>query len=622
MLDLGVLSVAYALAFGFRFGLDIHLQQAKLLFFTLPYVVLFQYLVLAVCGVPAMAWRYVSIREAVRILQAISFTILVLAAVHLVLAGFGGHSRFVVIPFGVLAMDFALALLGLVGVRALVRICNEAMRGDGSKKPKERRKTILIGAGQAGVLVAKEVATWGVLGIDPVGFVDDDPVKTGRTVHGLEVLGTIADLPKVCRDTGADQALIAIANSSGRVIRRIRDICQDAGVETKIIPGLFEIVGGKVNLQRIRNVAIDDLLGREPVELDERLIAAKLKNRSVLVTGAGGSIGSELCRQVCRFEPSELILVEQAENSLFHIHSELTAAAPEIKLVPYIADICDQGRIEQILASHRPVAVFHAAAHKHVPMMEWNSGEAIKNNVLGTKLVADLAGRFGVERFIMISTDKAVNPTSVMGASKRVAEMYVQALSTSSQTAFVTVRFGNVLGSAGSVVPLFKQQIAAGGPVTVTDPEMRRYFMTIPEASQLVLQAGAMGDGGEIFVLDMGSPIKIVDLARDLIQLSGLEPDVDIEIEFTGLRPGEKLFEELSLADESTGKTKHPKIYTGRLMPHASKDVDRWIDRLRQLSAAEADAEQIRAALREIVPEYRLSQPERSAPRPTTRRDL
>jgi FlaA1/EpsC-like NDP-sugar epimerase len=322
-----------------------------------------------------------------------------------------------------------------------------------------------------------------------------------------------------------------------------------------------------------------------------------------MVTGAGGSIGSEICRQLCRFKPSLLLLVEQAENNLFHIHRELLASFPDVKTAPCIADVTDVDRMEELFAAHRPQVVFHAAAHKHVPMMEWNPGEAVKNNVFGTKTVVDLAHRFEAARFVMISTDKAVNPTSVMGVSKRTSEIYVQSLSQRSRTKFVTVRFGNVLGSAGSVIPIFREQIAAGGPVTVTHPEMQRYFMTIPEASQLVLQAGAMGDGGEIFILDMGEPVRIADLARDLITLSGLTPGVDIDIKFTGMRPGEKLFEELSVDDENAEKTRHPKIFVGKFRPYQWEALQRQLRDL--LAVADERPQDVRKKFAEIVPEYR-----------------
>jgi FlaA1/EpsC-like NDP-sugar epimerase len=361
-------------------------------------------------------------------------------------------------------------------------------------------------------------------------------------------------------------------------------------------------------------VDIEDLLGREPVKLDLDAISRTLTGRTVLVSGAGGSIGSEICRQVSRMGPAKLLLVERAENNLFNIHRELLARYPGVELVPCLADVADQRRIEDLFAAHRPQMVFHAAAHKHVPMMEWNPGEAVKNNVFGTKILADAAQRFGVERFVMISTDKAVRPSSVMGVSKRTAEIYIQTLSQRCETRFVTVRFGNVLGSAGSVIPIFREQIAAGGPVTVTHPEMRRYFMTIPEASQLVLQAGAMGEGGELFILDMGSPVKIVDIARDLIRISGLEPDVDIKIEFTGVRPGEKLFEELTMASENATTTRHPKIFVGTLGSYRWDQVCRVIEELGQIADGEPAA--IRAKFRQLVPDYRVPELTPLAPAP------
>ncbi len=390
---------------------------------------------------------------------------------------------------------------------------------------------------------------------------------------------------------------------TGHEIRRIVELCRPTGVSLRTLPGVDSLIDGTVTVSQLSDVAIEDLLGRDPVTLDTEALHDFIRGRSVLVTGAGGSIGSELCKQICRFKPKTIVLVEQAENNLFEIHRALKAEFREVSVVPYVADICDSKRLEAVFETERPAVVFHAAAHKHVPMMESNPGEAIKNNVFGTKKVADTAHRFGVERFVMVSTDKAVNPTSVMGASKRAAEIYVQTLSTRSKTHFITVRFGNVLGSAGSVIPIFKEQIAKGGPVMVTHPEMRRYFMTIPEACQLILQAGAMGRGGEIFILDMGDPVKIVDLARDLIRLSGYRPDEDIAIEFSGMRPGEKLFEELSFDAEKAEKTRHPKIFVGIFRAYAEEEVERGLARLHGLTDGFSPA-QIRDALRTLIPEY------------------
>jgi FlaA1/EpsC-like NDP-sugar epimerase len=374
-------------------------------------------------------------------------------------------------------------------------------------------------------------------------------------------------------------------------------------VRLRTIPGVEAVIEGRVTVSRIRDVDIKDLLGREQVELDEAQISQKLCGQRVLVTGAGGSIGSEMCRQILRYHPAKLVLVEQAENNLFEIDRELSTVAPETPRACYVCDICDANRVDRIFDAERPAVIFHAAAHKHVPMMETNVGEAIKNNIRGTQTVADAAKRYEVQRFVMISTDKAVNPTSVMGCTKRVAEMYIQQLRQQAKTQFITVRFGNVLGSSGSVVPIFARQIAAGGPVTVTDPNMTRYFMTIPEASQLVLQAGTMGSDGDIFVLDMGEPVKIVDLAREMITLSGLRPGDDIEIKITGVRPGEKLYEELSVTGENMGRTTHEKIYVWR---NRKEDWPRICQLMAELIAVADDLppEQLKAKLADLVPEF------------------
>lgn len=613
LIDLTTLSIAFWLAFLLRLEGDLPLYMLKRLVFTWPYVVAFQYFVLVAFGIPRFAWRYVGMREAVRIVGALSAAGAALLAVRLLggwLRPSFGYAIYAMVPIGVIVIDMVLAIVGIGGVRGARRWLGERFESQRLRNKGARAKavpTILIGAGQAGLMVAKEIAARPDLGIEPLGFLDDDRMKIGTSVYGLRVLGDTADVGHSCARLGAKQAIVTIANAPGHFIRRITHSCEKVGVPVKIIPGIYEIVGDRVNLRRIRDVTIEDLLRRDEVVLDDELIGAGLRGKVVMVTGAGGSIGSELCRQICRYSPKRLVLLEQAENALYQIHRELEKRFPEIPLTPCIADICDSKRLEQVFDQWRPAYVVHAAAHKHVPMMEWNPGEAVKNNVFGTRKVADFTHEYGVERFVMISTDKAVNPTSVMGASKRVAEIYVQALSQKSKTRFVTVRFGNVLGSAGSVVPLFREQIAAGGPVTVTHPDMRRYFMTIPEACQLVLQAGAMGEGGEIFVLDMGEPVKVLDLAKDLIRLSGLQPD-EIEIVFTGLRPGEKLFEELSVAEESATKTRHPKVFIGHMRPQALDEVDRKLKRLHQVVSDAACPAEVREALQVIVPEYAPAQ--------------
>jgi FlaA1/EpsC-like NDP-sugar epimerase len=610
--DIAVLSLAYWLAFLFRFEFAIPSVWMRVLLTTWPYVVLLQYAALAAFGVPRMSWRYISIGDVGRIFFAVVAATAVLAAVRMIGPYVSQGLAILVIPLGVLATNFVVAFLGLAGLRALRRLQGEASDLRRQATGEKRARVLLVGAGQAGVLVAREISRRPDLGLRAVGFLDDDPVKIGTMIGGLPVLGDTKKVAAIAERKHIDRVLITIANAPGDKIRRITKLCLDARLDTKIIPGIYEIVGEKVNLSRIREVAIEDLLGREPVQLDEDVVGTSIRSRVVLVTGAGGSIGSELCRQVCRFGPARLVLVERFENALFEIHRELTAEFPAVPIDPRVADVCDVPRMEQLFEQSKPELVFHAAAHKHVPMMEWNPSEAVKNNVGGTRSLADLSDRFGVQRFVLVSTDKAVNPTSVMGATKRVAEIYLQALSLRSATRFVTVRFGNVLGSAGSVIPIFRQQIARGGPVTVTHPEMRRYFMTIPEASQLVMQAGAMGEGGEIFILDMGEPVKIVDLARDLITLSGLRPDEDIEIRFSGVRPGEKLFEELATDAEHADKTKHPKVFIGRIKPHGWDAVVAGVDSLLTL-ARNGITDRLRNVLAEIVPEFKTTRPTKAS---------
>ncbi len=611
VLDCSVLSIAYWLAFLFRFEFVLPSSQLKLILVNWPYVILVHYLALYAFGVPRVAWRYMTMRDAARVTFAMTSSTGLLVAIRLTLPALTS-SALVFLPLGVLAMGFVLGFVGLIGVRAIWRFRGEIQGRKKRAVGTERQDVLLIGAGEAGVLVAKEISNRPDLGLKPIGFLDDDPLKIGISIGGLSVLGATKDIAEIVANRQVKRALITIANAPGQQIRRITELCRDAGVETKIIPGIYEIVGDMVNLSRIREVAIEDLLGREPVNLDEGVVGSTIRSRVVLVTGAGGSIGSELCRQICRFGPARLILVERFENALFEIHRELAQEFPQVPIDPRIADVCDLPRMAQLFEIGKPELVVHAAAHKHVPMMEWNPGEAVKNNVGGTRAVADLADRFGVERFVLVSTDKAVNPSSVMGATKRVAEIYLQALSQRSKTRFVTVRFGNVLGSAGSVIPIFREQIAKGGPITVTHPDMTRYFMTIPEASQLVLQAGAMGLGGEIFILDMGDPVRIIDLARDLITLSGLRPMEDIEIRISGVRPGEKLVEELATDAEHADKTKHPKVFIGRIKPHDWAFVDVGVTALLELARG-SDAEQLRATLGNLVPEYGAVRPSRSS---------
>jgi FlaA1/EpsC-like NDP-sugar epimerase len=612
-IDAVVLACAYSMAYGIRFEGRIPADDVELMVYSFPYVLALKQLFLVAHRVPSLTWRYTSLLEARRLLIALVGASTLLLAIKYLGQYWSRHSLtpfYVAIPLGVLLIDLLLSLAGMIGVRVMVRSFGERASRTGAKNRRETRTpTIFIGAGQVGAMVAKEVAGGTDLGIRPIGFVDDDARKVGQLIHGLRVLGTTADLGRIVSERGVRQALITIGQLSGPIVRRVSALCAERKIPTKMIAGIGEMVEGRVGLSAIRDVAIEDLLRRDPVKLDDRAISENLKGVTVLVTGAGGSIGSELCREICRFGPSTLILAEQAENCLFAINRELLCRFPHLNIAPCVADICDKKRMTQIFSRWQPAVVFHAAAHKHVPLMEENAGEAIKNNVFGSCHLADMAHANGVRQFVLISTDKAVKPSSVMGVSKRIAEVYVQALSQRSRTKFVTVRFGNVLGSAGSVIPIFKEQIAKGGPVTVTHPAMRRYFMTISEACQLVLQAASMGRGGEIFILDMGEQIRILDLARDLIQLSGLALE-DIEIKFTGVRPGEKLSEELSLTAELVHRTRHPKILIGQRVVQNWRAVRAKIRSLLKV-ANSSEPSRIFAKLKEIVPEY---QPDYSAP--------
>ncbi|HEX3016120.1 MAG TPA: nucleoside-diphosphate sugar epimerase/dehydratase, partial [Desulfobacteria bacterium] len=461
-------------------------------------------------------------------------------------------------------------------------------------------------AGDAGALAVRELKNRNYRDGTPVGFIDDDQDKQQLQLFGLPVFGTRKDLARVVRNHNIDQVVIAMPSASGDVIREIVKNCEKSAIPIRIMPGVYDILSGNVTINPIRDVQVEDLLGREPVVVDLENIGGYVRGQTILVTGAGGSIGSELCRQVARFEPGQLVLLGHGENSVFDIEQELLETYPELKISTEIVDIKDKVKVERVFRTHKPKVVFHAAAHKHVPLMERNPEEALKNNVMGTKNLAEAAAAAKVKTFVLISTDKAVNPTSVMGASKRIAEMVIQSMDKVSQTKFVAVRFGNVLGSRGSVIPTFKRQIAKGGPVTVTHPEMVRYFMTIPEASQLVIQAGSMANGGEIFILDMGQPVKIVDLAYDLIRLSGLEPGRDIKIKFTGMRPGEKLYEELLTAEEGTSATKHKRIFVAKPSEIDRAKLEEAIVTIRE-SASLLSQQEIISLIQELIPTFRTS---------------
>ncbi|HUV65136.1 MAG TPA: nucleoside-diphosphate sugar epimerase/dehydratase [Sedimentisphaerales bacterium] len=501
---------------------------------------------------------------------------------------------------GVCMADMLATILMLGGLRIVIRLYYEALS---TAEAGRLKRFLIVGAGNAGEALLREIFRMSVAQYDVVGFIDDDPIKQGTRIHGIPVLGTVEQLPGICENRNVEEIAIAMPSASPRQLRRVIQVCEGAKIRFRTVPSITDIASGKLRVSQIRDVDINDLLGREAVQLEMDLIEAFARDKTILVTGAGGSIGSEMCRQLCQFKPKLLLLVEQAENPLFYIERELRRQFSAIRVEALVCNITDKARVDEIFETYKPQVVIHAAAHKHVPLMELNASEAVKNNIVGTQVVADAADKCGASNFVMISTDKAVNPTSIMGSSKRIAEMYIQDLSRTSKTHFVTVRFGNVLGSDGSVVPIFKKQIAEGGPVTVTHPDMKRYFMTIPEASQLVLQAATMGKGGEIFVLDMGEPVKIVDLARELITLSGFRPAEDIEVVFTGPRAGEKLFEELSIEGEDMQRTRHPKIGIWKNIPMDRDRLRSGINELIALAKSQGQ-NQIVHKIKELVPEY------------------
>ncbi|MBX7074221.1 MAG: polysaccharide biosynthesis protein [Pirellulales bacterium] len=591
---------AYWLAFAARFDFALPRQQWIIFFVTLPALMFIKMVIFYALGHCHGSWRYVTFRDlAVLVCAAVLSSVVIFALNQFMIDN-------IRIPRSVMLIDLALTMMILGGLRSAWRLAEHELR------PLMERKgfdgALILGANSRSAALAQQIQANPRLKRHIVGYLDDDPMRLGSRFGGIPVLGRPEEAPRLAAALGAKEVLIVGGDVSGKRLRELIRRYEQSNLALKVIPPVDDLLAADYGVQ-IRDVDIDDLLGRDAIQLNNDDIGALVEGRTVMVTGAGGSIGSEICRQVLRFRPKQLILLERGENALFLIDQELSRTT-KIDLIPCVADIREQGRMREIFDRHRPEVVFHAAAFKHVPLMEHNPCEAIKNNVFGTKQLVELSDEFGVASFVMISTDKAVNPTSIMGVSKQLAERYVHAYAEHSQTKFVVVRFGNVLGSNGSVVPIFSEQIRRGGPVTVTHPEIERFFMTIPEASQLVLQAAAMGQTGQIFVLDMGDPVKIVDLARDLIRLSGLKPDEDIEIAFTGLRPGEKLYEELYFDNEEKLPTPHPKVFVAYHRPFTLDEVSQVFGELEQFVNGESAA--MVAKLREIMPEYQP--PAHSAP--------
>jgi FlaA1/EpsC-like NDP-sugar epimerase/lipopolysaccharide/colanic/teichoic acid biosynthesis glycosyltransferase len=540
-------------------------------------------------------WRYASTVTLFQILKGS-----LLSAVAMV--GIMVFSPHLEMPRSLVIMSWAGQLLLVGGVRFAWRLIRDRVLGP---LPNRATRTLVVGADTSGIHIVHEMRRRpaGAEGLAPIGFIDDDQRLTGMVIEGVKVRGTIADLPRIIHEHRAELVIVSDPTMPAKVVREITRYCGEAQVRIKTLPGLSDLNAGRPTLAQIRDVQIEDLLGREPVHLDLQEVAAFLRGKRVLVTGAGGSIGSELARQAAEFSPSELVLLDHAENGLYYVHNELISLHPHLLIRPTVGNIQDVEGMEALFARFRPELVLHAAAHKHVPLLEINPREAVFNNILGTRVLVDAADRHGVEKFVLISTDKAVNPTSVMGASKRVCEMVGQSRSQHSATRFVAVRFGNVLGSEGSVIPLFRRQLERGGPLTVTHPDARRYFMTIPEAVRLVLQAGAMGKGGEVFLLDMGEPVRIIDLARQLIRLAGMREGEDVEIVFTGLRPGEKLYEELHSNSESMRITRHERILVWDLDALDERELRAEIAALETV-ARTGSTDVIRRALHRLVPEY------------------
>ncbi|MCX7842206.1 MAG: polysaccharide biosynthesis protein [Clostridia bacterium] len=542
-------------------------------------------------------WRYAGIYE-MGTMVAAAFVSNALMLSYIFLAQ-------VRVPRSIFVITFFTDIFLIGGIRFAYRVFRRLVNGE-IISMKDCKRILIIGGGDEGAIVIRELKSHPELKSKPVAIIDDEKTKLGRKINGVPIVGQRKDILPAIERLQVEEIIIALPSASHRDINEIYSECSKTSCKVKILPSVSQLIDESVVIQKIREVNIEDLLGREPVKLDVEEIATYIENQVVLVTGGGGSIGSELCRQLAGYGPRQLIILDNYENNAYDIQNELLAAYPKLELVTLIANIREKQRIDSIFKQYRPNVVFHAAAHKHVPLMEANPTEAIKNNVFGTLNVAEAADRHGVKRFVLISTDKAVNPTNIMGATKRIAEMIIQALNKHSRTEYVAVRFGNVLGSNGSVIPLFKKQIEQGGPVTVTHPEIIRYFMTIPEAVQLVIQAGAMAKGGEIFVLDMGQPVRIYDLAKNLIKLSGFEPEVDIKIEFTGLRPGEKLYEELLLAEEGLEATKNNKIFVAQPVNTDLELLRRQIEHLTEIMMS--SSENVMDYVGHMVPTYKKAE--------------
>ncbi|MES9969255.1 MAG: nucleoside-diphosphate sugar epimerase/dehydratase [Candidatus Thiodiazotropha sp.] len=591
--DVMMVPIAWLLAYWLRYNLEVvpaayYTDALVGLLFVLP----IQLTAFLLFGLYRGIWRFASLPDIVRILKAVAVGTVVSVALLFIFTRAGG------VPRSVPVIHAILLIMLLGGPRLIYRLLKDH-RLDLS--PGQR--VLIVGSGKAGEMLARDILRNRRGDYSPVAFVDDKQRRQGREIHGIPVSGTCDDIPGLCEELAIDIVMLAIPSASSRQMRRVVELCEQADIPFRSVPQLHDLISGDVQINNLRTVSIEDLLGRDPVSLDWESIDSALSGKVILITGAGGSIGSELCRQLATIKPARLVLLEISEFNLYTIEMELLSSFPDLSLECHLGDITDQPMVENLFARTKPQVVFHAAAYKHVPMLEHQLRQAVRNNILGTRILAQTADRFKCGVFVLVSTDKAVNPANVMGACKRGAEIYCQNLDAHSETKFITVRFGNVLGSAGSVIPLFRKQIEAGGPVTVTDPRMERYFMTIPEACQLIMQTVVLGEGGEIFVLDMGEPIKISYLAEQMIHLSGMTPDIDIHIEYIGLRPGEKLYEELFHEKEHLHKTGHEKVF---LAHHRDVDWHWLLNNLDEMKAAcdTINDDALKRLLGQLVPEH------------------
>jgi FlaA1/EpsC-like NDP-sugar epimerase len=592
-IHLTLVIVSYTGSFYLRFDFRPGSEYFQIILKTLPLLIIIKMTIFYYYGLFSGLWRYASIDDLWRIIKANFFSSAVFILGIVFIYNIVGYPRSIFFLDGILCIAF------IGGLRFVTRLFREIFKPVSAKI---NRRVIIVGAGEAGVMVLRECRNNPAMNIEIVGFVDDNPAKKNLRIQGVKILGTKHDIPAIVNKYGVEEIILAIPSAKGEVIREIISYCQIPNVKLEIVPGLQKILSGDLEV-RPRGVKPEDLLGRETVEIDAQEISHYIRNKRILVTGAGGSIGSALCQQIALFSPKELMFYDHNENNVYFLEVEFKTKYPQVKFTTVIGDIKDIGLLKHTFSRYRPHVIFHSAAHKHVPLMEENPAAAVKNNIIGTRNLIYAANHYGVERFVLISTDKAVNPTSIMGATKRISEMILQAKAKDSRTRFMAVRFGNVLGSDGSVIPLFKKQIEERGPVTVTHPEAKRYFMSANEAAQLVLQAGAIGKKGEVFILDMGEQIKILDLARNLITLSGLKLDKDIFIKFIGLRPGEKLYEETLHDIEKDKTTKYEKIYIAQANDFESRILRNQVKELERL-ANMMDTKRILNKIHEIVPSY------------------